>query len=108
MASELPYGRKRALEIATTIALEPRMLLLDEPMAGLAPEDIGRISALIGRVAGHRQVLMREPTLSQGAALSARIPVPQRGPTLADGPDEAVSRDPRLGAAGVGTAHACP
>ena len=46
-AVELPYGRKRALEIATTLALEPEMMLLDEPMAGLGQEDIERIAALI-------------------------------------------------------------
>src|SRR6202035_5503295 len=56
-AVELPYGRKRALEIATPLALDPEMLLLDEPMAGLGQEQIGRISALIRKVSAERTIL---------------------------------------------------
>src|SRR6516225_5182598 len=63
-AAELPYGRKRALELATTLALDPEMLLLDEPMAGMGHEDIGRVAALIKRVAADRTVLMVEHNLS--------------------------------------------
>lgn len=106
MAVELPYGRKRALEIATTIALEPRMLLLDEPMAGLAQEDIGRISSLIRRVAENRTVLMVEHNMSVVADLTDRITVLQRGQILAEGPYEEVSKDPRVVEAYVGTGHA--
>src|SRR3546814_1754462 len=72
MASELPYGRKRALEIATTLALDPMLLLLDEPMSGLGHEDIGRISALIQNIAKTRTVLMVEHNLSVVADLSDR------------------------------------
>ncbi|MET4699236.1 branched-chain amino acid transport system ATP-binding protein [Constrictibacter sp. MBR-5] len=105
-AVELPYGRKRALEIATTIALEPQMLLLDEPMAGLAHEDIGRIAALIKRVAQNRTVLMVEHNMSVVADLTDRITVLQRGQILAEGPYAEVSRDPRVVEAYVGTGHA--
>jgi len=105
-AGELPYGRKRALEIATTIALEPEMLLLDEPMAGLGHEDIGRISDLIRRVAQGRTVLMVEHNMSVVSDLSDTITVLQRGEILAEGPYETVSRDPRVIEAYVGTGHA--
>ena len=70
MAVELPYGRKRALEIATTLALEPEMMLLDEPTAGMAHEDVERITALIKRVAANRTVLMVEHNLSVVSTLS--------------------------------------
>ena len=83
--SELPYGRKRALEVATTLALEPELLLLDEPTSGMAHEDIGRIVELIRRVAVNRTVLMVEHNLSVVADLSHRITVMQRGEILADG-----------------------
>ncbi|MFN4090025.1 MAG: ABC transporter ATP-binding protein [Alphaproteobacteria bacterium] len=105
-AVELPYGRKRALEIATTLALEPRMLLLDEPMAGLAHEDIGRISALIKQVAQNRTVLMVEHNMSVVADISDRITVLQRGQILAEGSYAEVSKDPRVIEAYVGTGHA--
>ena len=84
-AVELPYGRKRALEIATTLALDPEMLLLDEPTAGMGHEDIDRISALIKRVAADRTVLMVEHNLSVVADLSDRITVLTRGRVLAEG-----------------------
>lgn len=105
-AGELPYGRKRALEIATTIALDPEMMLLDEPMAGLGHEDIGRISDLIRRVARGRTVLMVEHNMSVVSNLSDTITVLQRGEILAEGPYETVSRDPRVVEAYVGTGHA--
>ncbi|MGE3904610.1 MAG: ABC transporter ATP-binding protein [Reyranellaceae bacterium] len=105
-AGELPYGRKRALEIATTIALDPEMMLLDEPMAGLGHEDIGRISDLIRRVARGRTVLMVEHNMSVVSNLSDTITVLQRGEILAEGPYETVSRDPRVIEAYVGTGHA--
>ena len=105
-AGELPYGRKRALEIATTIALEPEMMLLDEPMAGLGHEDIGRISELIRRVAKGRTVLMVEHNMSVVSDLSDTITVLQRGEILAEGPYATVSKDPRVIEAYVGTGHA--
>src|SRR6202030_4376477 len=84
-ASELPYGRKRALELATTLALDPEMLLLDEPTAGMGHEDIDRISSLIKAVAVNRTVLMVEHNLSVVATLSDRITVLTRGRILAEG-----------------------
>ena len=84
-AVELPYGRKRALEIATTLALDPEMLLLDEPTAGMGHEDIERISQLIKRVSANRTVLMVEHNLSVVADLSDTITVLTRGRVLAEG-----------------------
>ena len=106
LAVELPYGRKRALEIATTLALDPLMLLLDEPMAGLGQEDIGRISALIRRVAADRTVLMVEHNLSVVADLCDMITVLTRGRVLAEGNYGTVSRNPEVMEAYLGTGHA--
>ena len=104
-AIELPYGRKRALEIATTLALAPEMLLLDEPMAGMGREDIARISDLIRRVAVNRTVLMVEHNLSVVADLSDTITVLARGEILAEGAYAEVSRDPAVIEAYMGTGH---
>jgi branched-chain amino acid transport system ATP-binding protein len=104
-AVELPYGRKRALEIATTLALDPEMMLLDEPMAGLGQEDITRIAALIRTVAKDRTVLMVEHNMSVVADLSDTITVLARGEVLAEGPYETVSKDPQVVEAYVGTGH---
>jgi branched-chain amino acid transport system ATP-binding protein len=106
LAVELPYGRKRALEIATTLALDPVMLLLDEPMAGLGQEDIGLISALIRKVAAERTVLMVEHNLSVVADLSGMITVLARGRILAEGDYDAVSQNPEVMEAYLGTGHA--
>lgn len=95
-AADLPYGRKRALEIATTLALEPELLLLDEPMAGLGTEDIQGIASLIRTVAKDRTVVMVEHNLSVVADLSDTITVLQRGQTLAEGSYETVSQDQRV------------
>ena len=84
-AVELPYGRKRALEIATTLALDPEMMLLDEPTAGMGHEDVDRIAALIKRVAANRTVLMVEHNLSVVEHLSRPITVLARGEVLAEG-----------------------
>lgn len=104
-AGDLPYGRKRALEIATTLALEPTLLLLDEPMSGLGREDIGRISALIRAAAENRTVLMIEHNMDVVADLSHTITVMQYGAILAEGTYEEVSRDPRVMDAYVGGSH---
>jgi branched-chain amino acid transport system ATP-binding protein len=104
-AVELPYGRKRALEIATTLALEPEMMLLDEPMAGLAQEDIKRIAQLIRTVARDRTVLMVEHNMSVVADLSDTITVLARGEVLAEGPYATVSKNPAVVEAYVGTGH---
>jgi len=105
-AVALPYGRKRALEIATTLALEPEMLLLDEPMSGLGLEDIGRISGLIRQAARERTVLMVEHNLSVVADLSQTITVLTRGRILAEGDYTAVSNNPEVVEAYMGTGHA--
>jgi branched-chain amino acid transport system ATP-binding protein len=104
--AELPYGRKRALEIATTLALEPEMLLLDEPMSGMAREDIGRISALIKQVAANRTVLMVEHNLSVVANLSDTITVLHNGEILAEGAYEQISANSEVIEAYMGTGHA--
>src|SRR3546814_14857102 len=84
-AGELPYGRKRALEIATTLALEPELLLLDEPTAGMAQEDVERITALVARIGRERTILMVEHNLSVVASLANHIPVHHPGKVLAHG-----------------------
>jgi len=104
-AGELSYGRKRALEIATTVALEPQLLLLDEPTAGLGHEDIDRIVALIRKVAAGRSVLMVEHNLSVVADLSHQITVLARGEILAEGDYATVSRDPAVIEAYMGAGH---
>jgi branched-chain amino acid transport system ATP-binding protein len=103
---DLPYGRKRALEIATTLALEPEMMLLDEPTQGMGHEDIGRVTALIKRVSAGRTILMVEHNLSVVANLCDTITVLQRGAVLAEGDYETVSNNPQVLEAYVGTAHA--
>ncbi len=105
-AVELPYGRKRALELATTIALDPEMLLLDEPTAGMGHEDIDRITALIKSVAAKRTVLMVEHNLSVVSHLSDRITVLTRGRVLAEGDYETVSNNPEVREAYMGVGHA--
>ena len=102
-ASELSYGRKRALEIATTLALDPEMMLLDEPMAGMGHEDIGRITELIRRVARNRTILMVEHNLSVVADLSDTITVLQRGEILAEGSYRAVADNPQVREAHMGS-----
>ena len=105
MAAELPYGRKRALEVATTLALDPELLLLDEPTSGMGHEDIGRIVDLIRKVAANRTVLMVEHNLSVVSDLSHRITVMQHGEILADGTYDEVSKDPAVVEAYMGTGH---
>jgi branched-chain amino acid transport system ATP-binding protein len=105
LAAALPYGRKRALEIATTLALDPEMLLLDEPMSGLGQEDIGRISGLIRNAARDRTVLMVEHNLSVVADLSQTITVLTRGRILAEGDYRTVSNNPEVIEAYMGTGH---
>jgi branched-chain amino acid transport system ATP-binding protein len=102
-AVELAYGRKRALEIASTIALEPQLMLLDEPTAGMGHEDVGRIAALIKQVAQGRTVLMVEHNLSVVSDLSDRITVLARGEVLAEGDYATVSADARVREAYMGT-----
>jgi branched-chain amino acid transport system ATP-binding protein len=105
-AGELSYGRKRALEIATTLALDPEMMLLDEPMAGMGREDVERITELIRRVSKDRTILMVEHNLSVVATLSDRITVLARGQKLAEGDYATVSKDPAVIEAYIGVGHA--
>jgi branched-chain amino acid transport system ATP-binding protein len=102
-AVELPYGRKRALEIATTLAVDPELMLLDEPTAGMGHEDIDRISALIKRVAANRTILMVEHNLSVVADISDRITVLTRGRVLAEGDYKTVSANLEVREAYMGT-----
>jgi len=99
---ELPYGRKRALEIATTLALEPEVMLLDEPTQGMGHEDVGRVVALIRRVAEGRTVLMVEHNLSVVQDLAHRVTVLARGSVLAEGTYDEVSRNPAVLEAYIG------
>nr|WP_202396997.1 ABC transporter ATP-binding protein [Pseudoroseomonas coralli] len=103
LAGELPYGRKRALEIATTLALDPVMMLLDEPTAGMTHEDVDRIVALVRRVAQGRTVLMVEHNLRVVEGLCDTITVLTRGRVLAEGDYAGVSRNPEVVAAYLGT-----
>jgi branched-chain amino acid transport system ATP-binding protein len=105
-AVELPYGRKRALEIATTLALDPEMLLLDEPTAGMTHEDVDRIAALIRKVSANRTVLMVEHNLSVVSNLSDHITVLARGEVLAKGDYASVSKNPAVIEAYLGGVHA--
>jgi branched-chain amino acid transport system ATP-binding protein len=103
LAVELPYGRKRALEIATTLALDPEMLLLDEPTAGMTHEDVDRIVALIRRVRQGRTILMVEHNLSVVEGLCDTITVLTRGRVLAEGDYATVSSNPEVIAAYLGS-----
>ncbi len=102
-AGQLPYGRKRALEIATTLALDPVMMLLDEPTAGMTHEDVDRIVALVKRVAKGRTVLLVEHNLKVVEGLCDTITVLTRGRVLAEGDYASVSRNPEVQAAYLGT-----
>lgn len=101
-ASELSYGRKRALELATTLALDPEVMLLDEPTAGMGHEDVGRITNLIRKVAKGRTTLMVEHNLGIVADLCDRITVLTRGEILAEGDYATVSKDARVVEAYIG------
>jgi branched-chain amino acid transport system ATP-binding protein len=102
IAGEMPYGRKRALEIAATLALDPQMMLLDEPMAGMGLEDIDRIAALIKRVAQGRTVLMVEHNLSVVSRICDQMTVLTRGKVLAEGDYSTVSANPAVQEAYLG------
>jgi len=104
LATGLPYGRKRALEFATTLALEPELMLLDEPTQGMAHEDVGRVVGLIRKVASGRTILMVEHNLSVVEDLCDTITVLQRGAVLAEGTYREVSANPQVLEAYVGVA----
>ncbi len=105
-AVNLSYGRKRALEIATTLALDPQMMLLDEPTAGMTHEDVDRVVALIRRVRQGRTILMVEHNLSVVEGLCDTITVLTRGRVLAEGDYATVSANPEVVAAYLGRADA--
>lgn len=104
-AVELSYGRKRALEIATTLAMNPTLMLLDEPTQGMGLEDVDRIRQLIKKVAASRTVLMVEHNMSVVASIADTITVLQRGATLAEGSYEQVSKNPAVIEAYMGSAN---
>jgi branched-chain amino acid transport system ATP-binding protein len=101
---ELPYGRKRALEIATTLAMNPDLMLLDEPTQGMGHEDVERVTQLIKKVAANRTVLMVEHNMNVVATIADTISVLQRGQVIAEGPYEVVSRNPQVLEAYMGSA----
>jgi branched-chain amino acid transport system ATP-binding protein len=105
-AVELPYGRKRALELATTLAMDPQLMLLDEPTQGMGHEDVERVTALIRRAAANRTILMVEHNMRVVSTIADTITVLQRGQVIASGPYAQVSRNPQVMEAYMGTADA--
>ena len=105
VAVELPYGRKRALEIATTLALEPELMLLDEPTQGMGHEDVDRVMQLIKKVSANRTILMVEHNMKVVSVISDMITVLARGAVLAEGPYAEISAHPKVIEAYMGTAH---
>ncbi|EYR80229.1 MULTISPECIES: ABC transporter ATP-binding protein [unclassified Shinella] len=106
VAADLSYGRKRALEIATTLALDPKVLLLDEPMAGMGQEDVGVIASLITALSRDRAILMVEHNLKVVANICHHVTVLQRGEILAEGDYATVSRNEQVRVAYMGTEEA--
>ncbi len=102
---DLPYGRKRALEIATTLAMEPELMLLDEPTQGMGHEDVSRVTELIKKVSAGRTILMVEHNMSVVSGICDRISVLQRGAMLAEGSYAEVSANAQVMEAYMGTAH---
>ena len=100
---DLPYGRKRALEIATTLAMEPELMLLDEPTQGMGHEDVHRVTELIKKVSAGRTILMVEHNMSVVSGICDRISVLQRGAILAEGSYDEVSRNAQVMEAYMGT-----
>jgi branched-chain amino acid transport system ATP-binding protein len=102
---ELPYGRKRALEIATTLATDPELMLLDEPTQGMGHEDVERVTQLIKKVSANRTVLMVEHNMNVVASIADTISVLQRGQIIAEGPYDVVSKNPQVLEAYMGSAE---
>ena len=103
-AVELPYGRKRALEIATTLAMDPELMLLDEPTQGMGHEDVDRVTQLIKKVGANRTILMVEHNMNVVSKIADTISVLQRGQVIAEGPYAVVSQNPQVLEAYMGTA----
>lgn len=108
LAVNLSYGRKRALEIATTLAMDPRVMLLDEPTQGMGHEDVARVTDLIKQVSAGRTILMVEHNMNVVASIADQITVLARGAVLAEGDYETVSRSPAVMEAYMGTAQEQP
>ncbi|HEY4445788.1 MAG TPA: ABC transporter ATP-binding protein [Steroidobacteraceae bacterium] len=106
LAADLSYGRKRALELATTLALEPELMLLDEPTQGMGHEDVSHVTHLIKQVSANRTVLMVEHNMSVVSSIADTISVLQRGRVIAAGPYAEVSRNPQVVEAYMGTSGA--
>jgi len=106
LAVELPYGRKRALEIATTLAMDPEVLLLDEPTQGMGHEDVDKVTALIKNASAKRTVLMVEHNMDVVSTIADTITVLQRGRIIADGTYAEVSSNPLVIEAYMGSAEA--
>ena len=104
VTADLPYGRKRALEIATTLAMEPELMLLDEPTQGMGHEDVHRVTELIKKVSAGRTILMVEHNMNVVAGICDRISVLQRGAILAEGSYAEVSANPQVMEAYMGSA----
>jgi branched-chain amino acid transport system ATP-binding protein len=102
-AADLSYGRKRALELATTLALEPELMLLDEPTQGMGHEEVSHVTQLIKQVAAQRTVLMVEHNMSVVASIAHTISVLQRGRVIATGPYGEVAKNPQVIEAYMGT-----
>jgi branched-chain amino acid transport system ATP-binding protein len=100
---DLPYGRKRALEIATTLGMEPELMLLDEPSQGMGHEDVHRVTELIKKVSAGRTILMVEHNMNVVSGICDRISVLQRGAMLAEGSYQEVSSNPQVMEAYMGT-----
>jgi branched-chain amino acid transport system ATP-binding protein len=105
VAVELPYGRKRALEIATTLAMAPELMLLDEPTAGMGHEDVDRVMHLIKKVSANRTILMVEHNMNVVSTIADTISVLQRGQVIAEGPYATVSTNPQVLEAYMGSAE---
>ncbi len=103
VTADMPYGRKRALEIATTLAMEPELMLLDEPTQGMGHEDVHRVTELIKKVSAGRTILMVEHNMGVVSGICDRISVLQRGAMLAEGSYAEVSKNPQVMEAYMGT-----
>jgi len=105
-AGALAYGRKRALELALALALDPKVLLLDEPTAGMGVEDVGRTVELVRKVREGRTVVLVEHNMSVVSSLADRVTVLQHGQVLVEGPYAEIRHDPRVVTAYLGDSNA--
>jgi branched-chain amino acid transport system ATP-binding protein len=104
-AGSLAYGQKRALELALALALDPKLLLLDEPTAGMGMEDVDRTIALVKKVASGRTVIFVDHNMHVVGSLADTVTVLQSGQILAEGTYEQVRNDEKVITAYLGQAH---